>query len=626
MTSLPRKVTVAKNFLFSYEERETIWRELLSWYDLNKKDLPWRKPSTHIEPKGNSSDSSDDESNDDELLKEMKIHQRAYEVLVSELMLQQTQVETVKKYFVKWMKRFPTIKDLSDASDDDVHGAWSGLGYYKRARNLHAAAKYVVQEYNKPIHYKDKSLTHNVIYKLPDNVKDLMNLKGVGKYTAGAVASIAFGRCASIVDGNVFRVFARLKQIEEDIAVQKTATSIFWPMADNLISHFKDIEDLCDDNEDTTPMKTRYGDLNQAIMELGRTICIPRNPKCGECPIADVCSAFKAVENNEINSVEIYPVKKKKTKKRAQIVSCCIFYKDDDNEVCLYEKRHEQLLGGTWHFPLVVVFDEKNVEDEAENSQEEEETQVKSKKKKNSNASQKSKKNIGSSGKSASTESDSHLSKLQQFLIDEGFIDAKHSSSIPLEYHSTVNHVFSHINQTNHIYSCSSKHLIKDLQSKGNSDSIADQWKWFDQAARESQGISEVAKKIFRQFKKTLKNQEASPVSPPKVKFKIKSPFVTKKDESQKMTDDTVAEEHKSSDSEESTGVVEEKDDKTTTATEEIEENKARSSKVKVVKKSSTDSSKKKRKKNEDDKKPTESVSTTKKKRKQTTLTAFLKN
>lgn len=125
MTSLPRKVTVAKNFLFSSEEREHIWRELLAWYDLNKKDLPWRKASTIIGP-------SSDESNpgDDELLKEMKIHQRAYEVLVSELMLQQTQVETVKNYFVKWMKRFPTIKDLSDASDDDVHGAWSGLGMY----------------------------------------------------------------------------------------------------------------------------------------------------------------------------------------------------------------------------------------------------------------------------------------------------------------------------------------------------------------------------------------------------------------------------------------------------------------------------------------------------------------
>lgn len=152
------------------------------------------------------------------------------------------------------------------------------IGYYKRARNLHAAAKYVVQEYNKPIHYKDNSLTHNIIYKLPDNAKELMNLKGVGKYTAGAVASIAFGKCASIVDGNVFRVFARLKQIEEDIAVQKTATSIFWPMADNLISHFRDIEDLCDDDEEisSSSIKTRYGDLNQAIMELGRTICIPR--------------------------------------------------------------------------------------------------------------------------------------------------------------------------------------------------------------------------------------------------------------------------------------------------------------------------------------------------------------
>ncbi|EFC39602.1 predicted protein [Naegleria gruberi] len=511
-SSPTKRVSCAKSFLFSHDERGHIWRNLINWYDNNKKDLPWRKTIK----------SADDE--DDDVKATEELHQRAYEVLVSEIMLQQTQVETVKTYFLKWMKRFPTVKDLADATVDDAVGIWSGLGYYRRARYLYNAAKYIVEKINKPIKNEeiisddedDDEEKKRIIYKLPDNVKDLMQLPGVGRYTAGAIASIAFSRTASVVDGNVFRVFARLKRIEEDIAVNKTANTVFWPMADNLIQHYRDIEDTVLEKEDLE-LKHRYnvtGDFNQAVMELGRTVCIPRNPKCTECPLAEVCEANKALEKEEIATVEIYPVKNKKTKKRTQVVSCCIFYKEGDVDSCLFEKRpKETLLGGTWHFPFVIIQDTKAEEEENEEDSEDEEGSKKKKPKKQA------KKTKATTKAAASSSESEHFIKLKEFLVKEGFVQDK---SIPFEYHASVDHVFTHINQTNHIYSCSDKYLIKDLE---DSNSEEDQWKWFANSQRKSQGISTVASKIFKQFKKTFKNQDASPITPPKVRFKTKSPF-----------------------------------------------------------------------------------------------------
>ena len=349
-----------------------------------------------------------------------------------------------------------------------------------------------------------------VVYSLPDNVKELQKLKGVGRYTAGAIASIAFGKCASVVDGNVFRVFARLKRVDEDIAVSSVANKTFWPMADNLIEHYeqlKDIEDIGDQlSEKDAAVRYRYGDFNQAIMELGRTVCITRNPKCGECPLADVCLANKAVENEEIERVEIYPVKNKKTKKRIQTVSCCIFYKEGDSDLCLYEKRpQESLLGGTWHFPYVIVEDIKPTESDDEDSDEEKD-------------------------KTNTTSAQSHLALLKKFLVDQRFIEA--DTNIDLAYHSTIDHVFTHIKQKNHIYSCSSKYLVKDVISND------EELKWFGSLERKSAGISTVASKIFEKYKKKggKKAQDVSPITPPKVRFKTKSPFKEPEDKSKEIT------------------------------------------------------------------------------------------
>jgi A/G-specific adenine glycosylase len=178
-------------------------------------------------------------------------------VLVSEAMLQQTQVATVVDYFQRFVKAFPTVKKLAKADEQQVLGLWQGLGYYRRARHLHAAAKMIVEDY-----------AGNV----PDSVDQLLKLPGVGRYTAGAVASIAYDKRAPILDGNVARVLSRLTAIKkptDDTAVQK----MLWSLADQLVP------------------KRHPGDFNQAMMELGALVCLPRKPKCDICPVSKLCMA-----------------------------------------------------------------------------------------------------------------------------------------------------------------------------------------------------------------------------------------------------------------------------------------------------------------------------------------------
>jgi A/G-specific adenine glycosylase len=201
---------------------------LLTWYDLHRRDLPWRRPPEEAD---------------------------AYRTWISEVMLQQTRVDTVIPYFNRWLQRFPTLESLAAAPLDDVLKAWEGLGYYGRARRLHHAVREVVQRYGGEV---------------PSDVDDFRRLPGVGRYTAGAVMSIAFGKEEPVVDGNVRRVFARLG----DVATP--SDNDLWKVAGDLVRG------------------ERPADLNQAIMDLGATICLPRAPRCHLCPLTDLCVARAA--------------------------------------------------------------------------------------------------------------------------------------------------------------------------------------------------------------------------------------------------------------------------------------------------------------------------------------------
>jgi A/G-specific adenine glycosylase len=203
---------------------------LLAWYRASRRDLPWRRTRD------------------------------PYAIWISEAMLQQTRVETVIPYWERFLARFPGVRELAEAPADDVLGAWAGLGYYSRARNLQRAAREIVERFGGA---------------LPAEPEALRSLPGVGRYTAGALASIAFDRPEPLVDGNVARVLARLRGIREDVGAASGRRRL-WEEAAALV-------------QGEAP-----GDLNQALMELGATLCLPRAPRCERCPVQRHCSAHAA--------------------------------------------------------------------------------------------------------------------------------------------------------------------------------------------------------------------------------------------------------------------------------------------------------------------------------------------
>src|SRR5215475_8001316 len=200
--------------------------ELLAWYDHLGVELPWRGV------------------------------QDPYRIWLSEIMLQQTQIETVKPYYARFLEAYPTVEALANAPLDDVLKRWEGLGYYSRARNLHQAAKQIAAN------------------GFPQTVDGLLELSGVGRYTAGAIASIAFGVRAPVLDGNVIRAFSRLLDLADDVTQESTKAKL-WQVAEHWLP------------------SERVGDYNQALMDLGRLICKPRTPVCSQCPIRDYCAAFE---------------------------------------------------------------------------------------------------------------------------------------------------------------------------------------------------------------------------------------------------------------------------------------------------------------------------------------------
>ena len=236
-------------------------------------------------------------------------------------MLQQTRVETVIPYYERFLARFPDLRSLATADTDDVLGEWAGLGYYGRARNLQTAARQVVEEWGG---------------EMPDDVEGLRSLKGVGRYTAGAVASIAFDRPAPVVDGNVARVLTRLLEIREDVRSAPVVRRL-WEEAETLA-------------RGRSP-----GDLNQALMELGATVCTPRSPLCEVCPIAAHCRA------RESGDPEAIPVKRPRAKpKRLEAAAAFL---ERRGKALAVRRPPRGLLGGLWELPGGELRDEENPEE-----------------------------------------------------------------------------------------------------------------------------------------------------------------------------------------------------------------------------------------------------------------------
>ncbi|KAI1762757.1 DNA glycosylase [Hypoxylon sp. FL1150] len=248
--------------------------------------MPWRKP--WLDPRGGDVDDDDDDDDDEaeeelELRTRTRLERRAYEVWISEIMLQQTRVAAVVDYWNRWMARWPTIRDLAGAAPEDVLAAWRGLGYYSRATRIHDAARRVCAD-------------PEMRGLLPSKVEELVaKVPGVGRYTAGAVAAIVFGRAAPMVDGNVLRVLSRQLGLLGDVKADKSTVDLLWAAADRLVRVVaRDspdgvvVGDLENGEERPSDRPGRWG---QALMELGSTVCTPK-PNCASCPISASCRAY----------------------------------------------------------------------------------------------------------------------------------------------------------------------------------------------------------------------------------------------------------------------------------------------------------------------------------------------
>ncbi|MCU0656453.1 MAG: A/G-specific adenine glycosylase [Polyangiaceae bacterium] len=255
--------------------------ELIAWFDRSARDLPWRTNRT------------------------------GYRVWVSEIMLQQTRVSTVIPYYERFLAAFPTLRDLAAADIEQVLALWSGLGYYRRARGLHEGARDVVARFQG---------------ELPADVEQLLSIKGIGPYTAGAIASLAFGIQTPLVDGNVIRVLARLFAIQED-ARQARVQKQIWALAGSLVP------------------QDRPGAFNEALMELGATTCLPQQPLCLLCPLAPRCDAHRL---GLAASLPLLAPPRAPT-----LVHAASLVARRERQILLGRRRPDALFGGLWEPPTV---------------------------------------------------------------------------------------------------------------------------------------------------------------------------------------------------------------------------------------------------------------------------------
>jgi len=259
-----------------------IAEQLLAWYDRNGRELPWRQTRD------------------------------PYAIWVSEIMLHQTQVTTARPYYERFLRRFPTLPALAQAPLDDVLKAWEGLGYYGRARNLHAAARRMAAEHGG---------------RVPDDLAALRALPGIGEYTAGAILSIAYGQDLPAVDGNARRVLSRLFAITAEIGAADTQRTLARLAAESL-------------------PRGRAGDWNQAVMDLGATICVPKRPRCLACPLASACAAYR------LGIQETLPAAApRRATPHYQVAAGVIWQSPARERFLVAQRRPQGLLGGLWEFP-----------------------------------------------------------------------------------------------------------------------------------------------------------------------------------------------------------------------------------------------------------------------------------
>lgn len=257
-------------------------KQLLSWYDSHKRQLPWRQTRD------------------------------PYAIWVSEMMLQQTQVETVIPYYVRFLDHLPDVSDLAKAPEEVLLKLWEGLGYYSRVRHMQEAARRIVSEFNGIF---------------PDRYEDILSLKGIGPYTAGAIASIAYDHATPAIDGNLMRVFSRLFEVDYDIG-NPSNRKIFQAIGECLID------------------PVRPGDFNQALMDLGALIDTPRHPKIGKNPVINFYDSYHH------GTLEKYPIKLPK-KKPTLIRFTGLIIQNDKDEFFLVKNEDDRLLSGFWSFPLI---------------------------------------------------------------------------------------------------------------------------------------------------------------------------------------------------------------------------------------------------------------------------------
>jgi len=254
---------------------------ILSWFDRNKRELPWRNTKN------------------------------PFNIWLSEIILQQTRVDQGKNFYLNFIAEFDQIQDLANADEQKVLKLWQGLGYYSRARNLHFTAKYISNELNG---------------EFPKSFLELKTLKGIGDYTAAAIASIVYNEPVPAVDGNMFRVFSRYYNIEDDISVSKTK-KIFWDLGIEIID------------------QKRPGDFNQAVMDLGATICTPKAPKCDICPLNNSCEALR------LNKVLQLPVKTKKIKVSNRFLHFILI--ENDGKIALSKRTGNDVWKNLYTFPMI---------------------------------------------------------------------------------------------------------------------------------------------------------------------------------------------------------------------------------------------------------------------------------
>lgn len=265
----------------NYPYTQQFRQALVEWFHREQRDLPWRRTKD------------------------------PYKIWVSEVMLQQTRVDTVIPYYERFLHKYPTIESLAHADEEELLKMWEGLGYYSRARNLQSGVKEVVEKYNGTV---------------PNNRSDLLKLKGVGPYTAGAILSIAYNLPEHAVDGNVMRVLSRVVHIKEDITLVKTR-KVFEEAVEELIH------------------PEFPGDFNQALMDLGAMICTPTSPKCLLCPVRDYCIGFMEGDAEQL------PIKSKKTKVKNEYYHVYIVVVD--GKILIEKRPSKGLLANMWQFPMI---------------------------------------------------------------------------------------------------------------------------------------------------------------------------------------------------------------------------------------------------------------------------------